>query len=236
MFIKSLACVCFCLVLMSSSCKKHKEICEWSAFTFEHPVSVYPVKESYSLGDTIWFEMNFSDVFNTQVRNNIYGDLRSEAVQLKNFDFHRNFLRIINLTDSSRNINGQQTGTWDSNFDAIYKVGALLQELPDGPEYRLIYSDDYYHLKFGMVIKNKGNYIYYPIFKNYYPNAQNSLNAVEIRPECDVEKIEDIRFPVNRQSDGTLKSNYHLFEKYMNPALENDIERIKKECFTFVVK
>lgn len=221
---------------MSASCKKQNEICQWSYFTFEHPVSVYPVKDSYNIGDTIWFEMNFSDVFNATVKNNYNGNYRTESIQLKNFDFHRNFLRIINLTDSTQNINGQQTGAWKNNFNPIYSRGTLIQELPDGPEYKLDFSNNYYYLKFGMILKQTGRFIYYPIFKNIYPNAHNSLNEIEIRPECDVEQIEDIRFPVNKQTDGTYKTNYQLFEQFMNPALENDLNRIKNECFTFVVK
>ncbi len=237
MFIKSLVWFCFCLVLMSSSCKKHKEICEWSAFTFEHPVSVYPVKDSYNIGDTIWFEMNFSDILNAQVRNNIFGNFRSETIQLKNFDFHRNFLRILKLVDSTQNINGQPTGTWSKSFEPIYTTGQLLGELPDGPEYKLKYENNSYQLKFGMILQQTGVFLFYPKFKHYYPNAHNSFNAIKIRPECDgKDQIEDIKFPVNRQADGTHKTNYHLFEQYMNPILENNIEIISKECFTFVVK
>jgi hypothetical protein len=82
-----------------------------------------------------------------------------------------------------------------------------------------------------------GIFLYNPLFFNYYSGAHKSLNATKIRPECDgKDQIEDIKFPVNRQADGTYKTNYHLFEKYMNPTLENDLNRIKNECFTFVVK
>jgi hypothetical protein len=65
-----------CLFIITVSCEKKNETCNWSHYTFEHPVSVYLVKESYSLGDTIWFEMNFSDVFNATVKNNYNGDYR----------------------------------------------------------------------------------------------------------------------------------------------------------------
>jgi hypothetical protein len=224
---------------MSSSCKKQKEICQWSYFTFEHPVSVYPTKESYNIGDTIWFEMNFSDVFNVNVKNNINGSTRNETVQLKNFDFHRIFLRILKLVDSSQNINGQPTGTWSKSFEPIYTTGQLLGELPDGPEYKLKYENNSYRLKFGTILQQSGVFLFYPKFKHYYPNANKSLNVVKIRTECDgKDQIEDIKFPVNRQNDGTHKTNYHLFELYMNPTLENknDLESFKNECFTFVVK
>jgi hypothetical protein len=226
----------YCLFLITVSCeKKNKEICQWSHFTFEHPVSVYPIKESYNIGDTIWFEMNFLDVFNASVRNNYNGQIRYEKIQLKDFDFHRNILRILKLVDKTQNINGQPTGTWKYAFEPIYSTGQLIQELPDGPEYKHKYESNTYYLKYGMILQQLGTFLYYPIFKHYYPESQGKLNEVEIRPECRREHIEDIRFTVNKQPNGTHITNYHLFEQYMNPALENDIERIKKECFTFVV-
>ncbi len=232
---KTLILSLFGLFLISSSCKKTKEICKWSHFTFEHPVSVYPIKESYNVGDTIWFELNFSDVFNASVRNNYNGNIRNETIQLKNFDFHRNFLRILKLVDTTQNINGQPTGTWNDAFEPIYSIGQLIQELPDGPEYKLKYENNSYHLKYGMILQQSGNFLYCPIFFHNYPISQGKLNIVDIRPECEVEQLEDIRFPVNRQTNGTHLTNYHLFEQFMNPALENDLDRIKNECFTFVV-
>ncbi len=231
---KNLILISLGLILMSSSCKKRPETCNWSHFTFEHPVSVFPIKESYSVGDTIWFEMNFSDVFNATVKNNYNGNYRTESVQLENFDFHRLFFRLLELTDTSKPV-FSQTFAW-SSFEPIYKIGKIVYEHPDGVEYKLEYKNNFYHFNIGIILNKTGKFTYAPFFSHYYPNAHNSLNAVEIRPECDAEQIEDIRFPVNRQSDGTYKTNYHLFEQYMNPALENDIERIKKECFTFVVE
>jgi hypothetical protein len=226
----------YCLFLITVSCeKKNKEICQWSHFTFEHPVSVYPIKESYNIGDTIWFEMNFPDVFNATVKNNYNGYYRTETLQLKNFDFHRNFLSIFKLSDSTLSVTGQTKGKWAESFTGIYEVYDMIQELPDGPEYKLLCENNYYKLKIGVKLRVSGIFLYNPIFMHYYPESQGKLNEVEIRPECRREHIEDIRFPVNKQPNGTHITNYHLFEQYMNPALENDIERIKKECFTFVV-
>jgi len=223
------------LFFISGSCKKRKEICKWSHFKFEHPVTVYPIKESYNIGDTIWFEMNFSDVFNASVRNSYNGNIRNETIQLKNFDFHRNFLSLFELVDNSVNVTGQTKGTWSNSFDPVYLMGQIIQELPDGPEYKLKYENNSYLLKVGMILKKSGTYLYNPMFFHNFSNKQGKLNLVDVRPECDVEQMEDIHFPVNKQSNGTHLTNYHLFEKFMNPELENDLGRIKNECFTFVV-
>ena len=52
------------LLLLSASCTKNKKCLR--GYDLEHSVSVYPIKESYNVGDTIWFEMNFSDTFNAK--------------------------------------------------------------------------------------------------------------------------------------------------------------------------
>jgi hypothetical protein len=228
--------ICLGLLLMFLSCKKRPETCNLSHFTFEHPVTVYPVKDSYNIGDTIWFEMNFSDIFNVKVRNNIYGNYRTESVQLKNFDFHRNFLSIFKMSDSTKNAAGQTTGKFDESFNTILEKGEILNSLPDGPEYKLEYSNNQYKLKIGLITKTPGLFLLSPIFFNKYPNAHNSLNKVEIRPECDLEYIEDIMFLINKQNDGSFRTNYDLFKKFMNPLVSYDINNIRNECYTFVVK
>jgi hypothetical protein len=226
----------FTILLLSANCRKKNENCQWSHFTFDHPVTVYPVKEYYHIGDTLWFEMNFSDVFDATVLNNYNGKVRTEKIQLKDFDFHRLFLRIIQLVDSTQNMNGQPSGAWINSFKPIYEVGHLIQELSNGPEYKLLYENNSYRLKFGMILQEIGLYAYYPLFFHYYPYAEGKLNEVDIRPESKAEHIQDIRFPVNRLADGTCLTNYHLFEQYMNPALETNIDQIRSESFTFVVK
>lgn len=218
-----------------SGCEPLKKKCS-RGYDLEHPVSVYPIKESYNIGDTLWFEMNFSDIFNVLVTNNISGNKFNESIQLKNFDFHRNFLRVLKLEDTTLNTAGQPTDQWHNSFDPIYITGNFIQELPDGPEYKLSYSNGFYKLKHGLVLKTTGVFIFYPKFKHYYPLAEGFLNEQDLTPECKTEMITAIHFPVNKQPDGSNLTNYHLFEQWMNPSFENNLDRIQKECFTFVVQ
>ena len=68
-----------------------------------------------------------------------------------------------------------------------------------------------------------------------YPDSSFGANEQDLTPECEKEMIYNIRFPINRQSDGSYLTNYHIFEQHMNPALETDLDRIKNRCFTFKV-
>jgi hypothetical protein len=43
-------------VALLTGCEPLKKKCSRS-YEVDHPVSVYPIKESYLIGDTIWFEM-----------------------------------------------------------------------------------------------------------------------------------------------------------------------------------
>jgi hypothetical protein len=202
----------------------------------EHPITLYPVQESYNIGDTIWIEMNFPDVFTLY-----YGDagngafLNSVEAKLEDFDFHRNFLTIFELTDFTTNVTGQPKGTWGESFEAILDIGEVVNFVPDGFQYRLSYSSGTYNLKIGHAIKKTGIYLFNPFFMLKYPDSSFGANEQDITPECDKEIFYDIQFPINRQSDGTYLTNYHIFEEYMNPALENNLERIKNRCFTFKV-
>ena len=221
-------------VALLTGCEPLKKKCS-RGYDLEHPISVYPIKESYQIGDTIWFEMNFSDVFNALVTNNYSGEKFNETIQLKDFDFHRNFLRVLKLEDTSLNITGQPGNQWQNAFDPIYITGEFIQELSDGPEYKLTYINGFYKLKHGLILKATGVFIFYPKFKHYYPLAEGFLNEQDLTPECKTEMITAIHFPINKQPDGSQLTNYHLFEQWMNPALENNLDRIQKECFTFVV-
>lgn len=221
------------LLLLSASCKKNKKCSR--GYDLEHPVSVYPIKESYNIGDTIWFEMNFSDIFNALVTDNYNGGAQHyQSIQLKNFDFHRTSFSFYELIDASLGLGGQNNNT-NSFFDSILELGAITYFHPNGPEFRYLYINNTYKFKFGLICLQTGHFVFRPAFGHYYPISEGQLNEQDLTPECETEIITDIRFPVNKQSNGTYLTNYHLFEQFMNPDVENDLDRIKNECFTFVV-
>ena len=220
------------LLLISASCKKKKK-CSRS-YDLEHPVSVYPIKESYNVGDTIWFEMSFSDVFNAEITNNFTGKIFYENIQLKNFDFHRTIFHFSKLVDSTLNISGQEEEPLDE-FTLIPLEGIIQYLHPDAIEYNYSFDSGIYKFKIAVICNQLGRYVVRPGYGLHYHITSFGANEQDLTPECEQEIITDIRFPINKQTDGTHLTNYHLFEQFMNPALENDLGRIKNECFTFVV-
>jgi hypothetical protein len=205
------------VILVFTSCKPRKKKCSRD-YDLYHPISVYPVKESYHIGDTIWFEMNLPDVFNVLVTNNYSGEKFTENIKLEDFDFRRTFLPFYELADSSKRVSEQVKGKWDESFDPVYVIGNIVQELPDGPEYKLIYQNNAYLLKIGMILKKSGVFLCDPFFLPSYPMACfGYLNEQDLTPECEKEMVSKMHFPVNKQADGTHHTNYHLFEQWMNP-------------------
>jgi hypothetical protein len=155
-----------------------------------------------------------------------------ESVQLKNFDFQTPEMQIFELKTKALPAFAQEP-VWDA-FTSIHVSGDIQWEEKRGMGYVLSYSDGMYSLKIGLVCKAAGKFL----LTNFYdpPNPRYSFNQPDISPDCERESIYDILFPVNRQPDGTYLNNYHLFEQYMDPSLENDLDRIRNESFTFEVK
>jgi hypothetical protein len=222
------------VILVFTSCKPRKKKCS-RGYDLEHPISVYPVKESYNIGDTIWFEMNFSDVFDARVTNNYSGEKFNQTIPLKDFEFYPTFIPFKKITDTTMNLTGNEESGWPT-FDAIFLPGYTQYVMKYGVQYVYKYSNSHYHYKLGIICKEKGRFVYFPKFV-FFTNLAcfGALNEQDLTPECEREIITDIRFPVNKQPNGSYLTNYHLLEQFMNLALENDLDRLKEECFTFVV-
>jgi hypothetical protein len=215
------------LLLLAAGCKKR---CS-REYDFEFPVSVYPVREAYHVGDTLWVDMHFPDVFDVKIIENGRREYH-ESVQLKNFVFRTTGLQIIKLLTNTFPVQAVMY-RWDA-FTVIPVSGNLNGEDRFGPKYELSYSDGMYSMKIGLVCNEAGIFF----FNSYVnlPNPRYKLDQPDIYPECETEIINDIRFPVNRQPDGTYLTNYHLIEQYMDTTLEKDLEYLRNESFTFEVK
>jgi hypothetical protein len=215
------------LLLLAAGCKKR---CS-REYDFEFPVSVYPVREAYHVGDTLWVDMHFPDVFDVKIIENGRREYH-ETVQLKNYGFRTTEMQILELKTKALPAFAQEP-VWDT-FTSIHVSGDIQWEGKRGMGYVLSYSDGMYSLKIGLVCNEAGTYLFTTSFDP--PNPRYKLDQPDITPECETEILNDIVFPVNRQPDGTYLNNYHLFEQFMDTTLERDLERIRTASFTFEVK
>ncbi len=212
------------------ACPKKKK-CSRS-YKVENPLSVYPLKANYQIGDTIWFDLNFSNAVRATTINNLNGSESEGTVQMINTDFHRNFLTFVELIDSTQTLEHQNWETWHK-FSKKLAEGIVIRESENGVEYKLIYKNDQYHFKVGLVPKESGRFVCIPSFL-LNQSVANPGNEAKITPGCDREIITDVRFPVNRQPDGTYQNNAHLYFDYMEDAVEQ-ASFDTNQSFVFVV-
>lgn len=222
----------FILSIFLYSCHPEKR-CH-RTYNIEQSTSVYPVSNNYSLGDTIWVEINISDVFESEIVDG-QGDKSNKTITLSNFDFHRSFINISKLTDSTQSYQAQDPYVW-SNFNYILQKGTIVSEDELGPEFKLSYSENNYQFKIGIIPTVSGRYLLRLSRSPYNTIAdQMEQNEQDILPDCNHELIGNVIFPINRQSNGTYNNNYNIFTQFMNPSLETDLNLIQTQCFNFIV-
>jgi hypothetical protein len=194
-------------------------------------MNVYPMKETYDIGDTIWIELNFPNTFKTKAYNNFTGEAFEKTVTLDNFDFHRTFIGFSKIDLSTNTIKI----AWQDFSPILFPEFTQMQQ-DFGMEYRYNYSSGMYYYKFGVICKTKGIFFIGSLWKHYYNEAcLGSLNEQDISPDCEKEIIGDIHFPINLQNNGTCQTNYAVFEAMTFPFNEGDREDAKKYYYTFKV-
>ncbi len=220
---KTILLILIAFILTSTSCHK-KKYCQRN-YIFENPTSIYPIQASYNIGDTLWYELDFT--------NDIKDVTTGEIIKLENFDFMRNVIHLSKLHDSTTSVLGQYTNS-GGDFDYIVEKGQIVDKYSSGPEYKLAYYDNSYHLKIGIIMKASGRFSSRIVFENNITSHHIS-SAIIVKGECEEEYLETIEHPMNRQSDGTYQNNYNIYSEFMNISLENDPNYIKQQSFFFIV-
>ena len=138
------------------------------------------------------------------------------------------------MTNNQRSLSEQE---WSYNsFIPIYSNGFIQNQINDlSVEFKYNYINQNYNYKLGVICNNSGVYCLGAGFTHKNPDSSFGANEQDLTTECDKEMIHEIRFPVNRLSDGTHQNNYHIFNQNMNIGLETLPDEIKYRTFTFKV-
>jgi hypothetical protein len=192
---------------------------------------MYPVKDNYTVGDTIWVEMDMSNIFTLWW----YDSTKSMSAKLENFDFFRTYFIIYGLEDNSINMAGQPT-RWQ-NFDFVIEKGEKLTDTPGGIWYKMAYEENRYRFKAALICNVTGYYSFRSFRLPMYSSDNYGMNNQDITSECgDEETIFEIFYPMNRQENGVFLTNHHIYEEalYLDPPGYID-EILKKQHFNFKV-
>lgn len=132
------AIVLFAILSFNFQCGKDKSILKpVEVINIEIPVDIYPIKKTYNVGDTIWFNINFPDkiisdternerVLIDTVKFNIYCSL--EALTKHTLTPNGGFCNFINpqeqpLTISLGNYDPKYNVYWDYNYGIFSNLG-----------------------------------------------------------------------------------------------------------------
>lgn len=218
--------------LLLFACKPEKR-CH-RTYDIEQAVEIYPVQNSYAIGDTIWLEINVPETFFAEI-NDGQGSKPSQEITLKDFDFHDCSILLTKLIDSTQNSQAQNSSV-GFNFNHVLEKGTIVSVDSEELHFKQSYENNSYHLKIGLIPLVSGRYLLHFNRRANYPGNKNSeLNEQDILPDCDHETIGELKFPINKLSNGSYNSNYSIFTQFMNPLLETNLPFIQTQSFSFVV-
>jgi hypothetical protein len=215
-------------VVAVSGCIKGKKCA--NSYSFVHPATLYPVQSSYNVGDTIWVDMNVSDVFLANVKD-ASGNKKQETVHLTDFYF-----RELSASVSKIMNNGSGLSNALSSFTLITEAGSSYDAGDQRLVFEYVYLNSTYKFKLGLVCNEPGVFVYTPWFHDINQGAEGPKKDLNISPDCNKEVIERVSFPVNKQADGTFLNNAAILQQYPDILTHfANLGKDKSEIYTFVV-
>jgi hypothetical protein len=205
------------------------------SYDFTLPVTIYPVKQVYSVGDTIWLEINIpADSVEVKICDNVKTNSWEDKIALPDFDFGALQIYIAKLVDSTQTLEYQPNGL--QLFDHGIIKGISLDQNGIWVSYKLNRESNYFKFKFWLICKENG---LYNILNG--PQVFNIADRpgweVKVTGNYDREYIMSYSFPVNRQNNGTYMTNFGLYTAFMDTSGQNNIiPWLKSQTFTFKVQ
>lgn len=178
------------------------------AYTFEHTVKVSPVKNSYNVGDTVYFEIDLPGDMEALVHDEKKNTFFHKTFHLAGFDFYDGVMDCYEINQ----IGSEYTKL--PGLDAFTRVsysGTLVNNDHTSLVYRLEKSNEGHHFKVGFVCQQSGIFYFNP--KTFY-SGSGKVNApvdLNLSSEVDYDYLSLIDYPVNPNANGTNNNNAHLY-------------------------
>lgn len=213
--------------LLAFSCEKQQEK-NYKNLFFELPISVYPVKDTLRVGDTLWIETKSSDL--------LYESSTKKTYQIANVDFST---RIAVLRNETPRYLSQQPGALNS-FKVVTIIRGIEQPQETFADFKFNHENNQYIAHCGLIPQKKGVYSFtFFSQKEGIGALENAARELFQRQnEAIVPLLTNygIRYPINEGS----RTNFHLFKKYGKPGSliePNEMNTFdeQKATYTFVV-
>ena len=205
------------IFFLSSSCEPKDDL--YLALDFEIPVSIYPAKEIYHVGDTLAIEILFP--------KNLPDKTGNYSPTFEPFDF-QGVLIFRELKHKNQDSADQPGAFGSARF--INSVGSIEVIGSSGAELNYSFDGEFYHLKVNMILGRTGLYSMLFATNNsaYNPNFNGNLSV-----EGKIASIKDIHYKVN---NGILNNNHLIFNNTTSFWDDNDgVNKWYQPRFSFEV-
>lgn len=201
---------------------------------FQVPLTIAPVRNVYSVGDTLWLNADFSDQLSE------YNSKKPYPVTPSNFDLHT-IIGLLNLKYPDRYL-GSQPGAVD-NFTIINKLGSIdgLGQTYGNISYH--YSSNRYRLLIGIIPRDPGVFCF-SLFDGWKVKKSDKsypdLSYIDIGTTADRKPQKAVLSTIfyyinNGKNNFALLSQYSQLSSSINPSTENN--NFEQEAtYTFIVK
>jgi hypothetical protein len=210
--------------LLITSCGKE---CK-TYYSFEMPVTISPVKDTISIGDTLWLEINVTSMLKDRESNTLI-DVKN---QMLTWDQNMTifFRKIVNTSNS---IAEQEDAV--SKFDFFYEKGKLVDytgNLAKGIEFN--YENGNYSIIAGIIPKDSGIYFLTFHFDDKSTDVHDSefdVNLVDTKCE---EVLSQIYYEVNEGNNGSYDTNPEIVNENTENGLH--IGEETRVVYSFIVE
>lgn len=205
----------FLFLMMTASCGNKKK-CDGQpglSYIFELPVKIFPAKDTFIVGDTIWIENSFS--------NNLFNIDNGKIYNVDNYDF-KTKMYIIDL---STNYSYSYINPKLIDVNGITENSTPVNIMHQTLNIRYAYKDNMYLYKTMFIVEKSGFYMFQFASDVY-------MKSVDFT-ECPDEEIRP-RYATNNKGDNNYEWIRLSKDVYYN---QYDKERFDNEgCYCFYVK
>ena len=211
--------------LLIASCGKFNS-CK-TYYTFEMPVTISPVKDTVSIGDTLWLEINVTSLLKDRESNTVI-DVKDQMLT-----WDENMMIFFRkIVFPSKHIADQEDAV--SKFDFIYETGKFVKytgNLAKGMEF--YYNNGQYLLKTGIIPKESGIFFFTFMFDNKSTNVHDSEFDVNLTDTKCKEVLSEIYYEVNKQNDGSYNTNRDVLLQNLTEPYSSELDKF---TYTFIVE
>lgn len=192
------------VVFLISSCKQKSSY----SYKFEHKLNVFPVQNSYEIGDTIYLEFDMDDDMEALVWDEKKNEGFYKKLQLSNFNFDYACMNFYKLNQVSNEVYNKVPAL--NSFDKVIQNGVSGESDDSQIMFNYEHTGGKFRFKMRLICLESGVFYINPSYYSYHSRV-NSPEDLNLLTEVDYDYLGEVNYTVNKNSDGTFNNNFNLF-------------------------